>query len=104
MKMNDNEKINFLINSCKKNNYRFPHTLVVTEDCSVSEAFALDVASKLDRGIVTVSSEFVYRPSDLAGIVTNLKENDFLLIKDVDILNKECLYYFSGIMENFKLN
>jgi Holliday junction resolvasome RuvABC ATP-dependent DNA helicase subunit len=102
--MNDVEKINFLINSCQKHHQRFPHTLVVNEDFSACEAFALDISSKLARDMVTVNAAMIYKVGDLAGIVTNLKENDFLLIEDVNLFNKECLYYFSGILEDFRLD
>jgi len=101
--MNDTEKINFLINSCQKNGQRFPHTLVVTEDFSACEAFAFDISSKLAREMVTINAAMIYKPGDLAGVVTNLKANDFLLIEDINLFNKECLYYFSGILENFRL-
>lgn len=102
--MSDIEKINFLIKSCKKNNQRFPHTLVVTEDFSLSEAFALDVSSKLAKNLVTVNATMINTPGDLAGVVTNIKANDFLLIEDIHLFNKECLYYFSEILENFRID
>ncbi len=102
--MNDIEKINFLINSCKKDNQRFPHTLIVSEDFSLSEAFALDIASKLGRDLVIVNAAMIRAPGDMAEVVTNRKINDLLLIEDINLFNKECLYYFCEILENFRLN
>ena len=102
-KMNDNEKINFLLATCKKNGQRFPHTLIVTEDFSLSEAFAGNVSSRLARDLVTVNAAMIDIPGDFADVVTNLKENHLLLIEDINLL-KECLYYFYDAIENFRLS
>ncbi|MGE3921072.1 MAG: HNH endonuclease [Gammaproteobacteria bacterium] len=102
--MNDNEKIDFLINKCKKNNQRFPHTLFVTEDSSLFEEFAKDISFRLARNLIFTNATMINKPGDLASILTALKENDLLLIEDINFFNKECLYYFYEAIENFGID
>lgn len=86
--MNAKDKIDYLINSCKQNSQRFPHTLLITEDDSLSEQFSRDIARDMGTNIVAISADMVCSVGDMAGVLTSLKEGDVLLFQNINTLKK----------------
>lgn len=102
--MNAKDKISFLIDSCKKSAQRFPHTLLITDDSSLSRKFACDIASTMNANLIVSDTETIKSPGDLAGVFTNLQTGDFFLIQDINSINKACLQYMFSALENFAID
>ena len=102
--MNTKDKIDFLINSCKKNSEIFPHTLLITEDYSIVKHFANNIARSMNTNVVFADAESISSPGDLAEILTNLKAGDLLLMNNINLINKECLQYIIPTIEDFVLD
>lgn len=89
------EKINTLIDKANKSNKPLPHLLFVGEEGAGKETLTKIIAKKLNAKITITYGASIELAGDFIGIVTNLKERDVLLIKDIDglpIVVKEFLY------------
>lgn len=102
--MNVNDKINFLISSCKKNNQRFPHTLLITEDHSLAKQFASNIAYSMNSNLSIADADSLESVGDLVVLATNLKKGDFLLMQDINLIKKACSQNFMAMIECFRLD
>jgi len=61
------------------------------------------IASELGAGIKMTSGPVLDKPSDLAGLLTNLEENDVLFIDEIHRLNPIVEEYLYSAMEDYKI-
>jgi len=62
------------------------------------------IARSMESSIVTTSGPLLEKPSDLAGILTNLKKGDILFIDEIHRMNRVVEEYLYPAMEDFVLD
>ncbi|WP_026461637.1 Holliday junction branch migration DNA helicase RuvB [Adhaeribacter aquaticus] len=62
------------------------------------------IASELDANIKMTSGPVLDKPSDLAGLLTNLERNDVLFIDEIHRLNPIVEEYLYSAMEDYKID
>ncbi len=62
------------------------------------------IAAELDAGIKMTSGPVLDKPSDLAGLLTNLEANDVLFIDEIHRLNPIVEEYLYSAMEDYKID
>lgn len=62
------------------------------------------IANELDTGIKITSGPVLDKPSDLAGLLTNLEEGDVLFIDEIHRLNPVVEEYLYSAMEDYKID
>jgi len=62
------------------------------------------IANELDVGIKITSGPVLDKPGDLAGLLTNLEENDVLFIDEIHRLSAIVEEYLYAAMEDFKID
>ncbi len=62
------------------------------------------IANELNVGIKTTSGPVLDKPADLAGLLTNLEENDILFIDEIHRLSPVVEEYLYSAMEDFKID
>ncbi len=62
------------------------------------------MAQEMGTQLVTTSGPAIEKPSDLAGILTNLKEGDILFIDEIHRLNRAIEEYLYPAMEDYRLD
>jgi Holliday junction DNA helicase RuvB len=62
------------------------------------------IASELDANIKMTSGPVLDKPSDLAGLLTNLEQNDVLFIDEIHRLNPIIEEYLYSAMEDYKID
>lgn len=62
------------------------------------------IANELNAGIKMTSGPVLDKPSDLAGLLTNLQENDVLFIDEIHRLNPVVEEYLYSAMEDYKID
>jgi len=62
------------------------------------------VANELNVGIKTTSGPVLEKPGDLAGLLTNLDENDVLFIDEIHRLNVNVEEYLYSAMEDYRID
>jgi len=62
------------------------------------------IANELNVNIVTSSGPVLDKPGDLAGLLTNLEENDVLFIDEIHRLSSVVEEYLYSAMEDFKID
>lgn len=62
------------------------------------------IASELDANIKMTSGPVLDKPSDLAGLLTNLEQNDVLFIDEIHRLNPVVEEYLYSAMEDYKID
>jgi holliday junction DNA helicase RuvB len=62
------------------------------------------IASEMGVNVRVTSGPTLERPGDLAGLLTNLQENDVLFIDEIHRLNRVVEEYLYPAMEDFKLD
>lgn len=62
------------------------------------------IASELDANIKMTSGPVLDKPSDLAGLLTNLETNDVLFIDEIHRLNPIVEEYLYSAMEDYKID
>jgi holliday junction DNA helicase RuvB len=62
------------------------------------------IANELQSGIKITSGPVLDKPSDLAGLLTNLEANDVLFIDEIHRLNPVVEEYLYSAMEDFRID
>ncbi len=62
------------------------------------------IANELGVNIITTSGPVLDKPGDLAGLLTNLEENDVLFIDEIHRLSAVVEEYLYSAMEDFKID
>ncbi len=62
------------------------------------------LANELDVNIITTSGPVLDKPGDLAGLLTNLSENDVLFIDEIHRLSAVVEEYLYSAMEDYKID
>lgn len=97
-------RLDILISAAKKRGEALSHCLFAGPPGLGKTTLAHIVAGTMNRGIVTTSGPLIEKPSDLAGILTNLGPGDVLFIDEIHRLHRVVEEYLYSAMEDFVLD
>lgn len=98
------ERLEVFLGAAKKRSEALGHCLFSGPPGLGKTTLANILAKEMESAIVVTSGPMLERPSDLAGILTNLKEGDLLFIDEIHRLNRTIEEYLYPAMEDFTLD
>jgi len=101
-KVVDNIKI--FVQAAKKRGESLDHVLLHGPPGLGKTTLSYIIANELDSAIKISSGPVLDKPGDLAGLLTNLEENDVLFIDEIHRLNPVVEEYLYSAMEDFRID
>lgn len=98
------ERLEVMIASAKKRGEPLDHTLLSGPPGLGKTTLANILARSMGAELKISSGPALDKPGDLAGILTNLKEGDVLLIDEIHRLSKTIEEYLYPAMEDYRLD
>jgi Holliday junction DNA helicase RuvB len=97
-------RLKMMIQAAKERNESLGHVLFHGPPGLGKTTLAAIVAREMGANFVTSSGPAIEKAGDLAGILTNLQENDVLFIDEIHRLQKNIEEYLYSAMEDFCLD
>lgn len=101
-KVVDNVKI--FVQAAKKRGESLDHVLLHGPPGLGKTTLSHIIANELQTNIKVTSGPILDKPGDLAGLLTNLEDNDVLFIDEIHRLNPIVEEYLYSAMEDFKID
>jgi Holliday junction DNA helicase RuvB len=101
-KVVDNMKI--FVKAAKKRGESLDHVLLHGPPGLGKTTLSYIIANELNSSIKISSGPVLDKPGDLAGLLTNLEENDVLFIDEIHRLNPVVEEYLYSAMEDFRID
>lgn len=98
------QRLEVFIQAAKKRSEVLRHALFCGPPGLGKTTLANILAKEMGTQIVITSGPILEKPSDLAGILTNLQKGDILFIDEIHRLNRSIEEYLYPAMENFTLD
>ncbi len=98
------ENLSIYIEAARRRGEALDHVLLYGPPGLGKTTLAHIIAHELSVDIKTTSGPVLDKAGDLAGILTNLKENDVLFIDEIHRLNNIVEEYLYSAMEDFRLD
>lgn len=98
------ENIKIFVQATKQRGEALDHVLLHGPPGLGKTTLSYIIANELNTGIKITSGPVLDKPSDLAGLLTNLEDNDVLFIDEIHRLNPIVEEYLYSAMEDFKID
>ncbi|MBB65014.1 MAG: Holliday junction branch migration DNA helicase RuvB [Waddliaceae bacterium] len=98
------ERLEVLLGAAKKREEPLAHVLFHGPPGLGKTTLSHIMAKEMGARIVVTSGPVIEKPGDLAGLLTNLDEGDFLFIDEIHRLNRTIEEYLYPAMEDFSLD
>ncbi len=98
------ENLRVFVEAAKGRNEPLDHVLLHGPPGLGKTTLSNIIASELEAGIKITSGPVLDKPSDLAGLLTNLDEGDVLFIDEIHRLNPIVEEYLYSAMEDFRID
>ncbi len=98
------ERLDVFIQAAKKREEVLRHALFCGPPGLGKTTLANILSKEMGTNIVITSGPILEKPTDLAGILTNLQKGDILFIDEIHRLNRSIEEYLYPAMENFFLD
>ncbi|ERM83860.1 Holliday junction DNA helicase RuvB [Rhodonellum psychrophilum GCM71 = DSM 17998] len=98
------ENLKIFVLAAKKRNEPLDHVLLHGPPGLGKTTLSYIIANELEAGIKITSGPVLDKPSDLAGLLTNLEEGDVLFIDEIHRLNPIVEEYLYSAMEDFRID
>ncbi|KPM48538.1 Holliday junction branch migration DNA helicase RuvB [Jiulongibacter sediminis] len=98
------ENLKIFVQAAKQREEALDHVLLHGPPGLGKTTLSYIIANELNAGIKITSGPVMDKPSDLAGLLTNLEENDVLFIDEIHRLNPIVEEYLYSAMEDYKID
>lgn len=98
------ENIKVFVQATKQREEALDHVLLHGPPGLGKTTLSHIIANELNTNIKVTSGPVLDKPSDLAGLLTNLEDNDVLFIDEIHRLNPIVEEYLYSAMEDFKID
>ena len=98
------ENLRVFVTAAKGRNEPLDHVLLHGPPGLGKTTLSYIIANELEAGIKITSGPVLDKPSDLAGLLTNLEEGDVLFIDEIHRLNPIVEEYLYSAMEDFRID
>jgi Holliday junction DNA helicase RuvB len=98
------ENLKIFVEAAKQREEALDHVLLHGPPGLGKTTLSYIIANELNVNIITTSGPVLDKPGDLAGLLTNLEENDVLFIDEIHRLSPVVEEYLYSAMEDFRID
>ncbi len=98
------ENLEIFVEAAKQRGDALDHVLLHGPPGLGKTTLSYIISNELEVNIITTSGPVLDKPGDLAGLLTNLEENDVLFIDEIHRLSAVVEEYLYSAMEDFKID
>ncbi len=98
------ERLRVMVGAARRRQDALNHILLSGPPGLGKTTLALILGLEMERNVRITSGPVIERPSDLAGLLTNLEEGDILFIDEIHRISKTVEEYLYSAMEDYRID